>query len=32
MILERIASPRDLKRLARPDIDRLAAEIRERLV
>jgi 1-deoxy-D-xylulose-5-phosphate synthase len=32
MVLERINSPRDLKALARPDIDVLAAEIRERLV
>jgi 1-deoxy-D-xylulose-5-phosphate synthase len=32
MLLERINSPRDLKALARPDIDVLASEIRERLV
>jgi 1-deoxy-D-xylulose-5-phosphate synthase len=32
MVLERISSPRDLKALARPDVDVLAAEIRERLV
>jgi 1-deoxy-D-xylulose-5-phosphate synthase len=32
MLLERIASPRDLKALARPEIDVLAAEIREALV
>ena len=32
MLLERIASPRDLKALPRTDIDDLAAEIRERLV
>jgi 1-deoxy-D-xylulose-5-phosphate synthase len=32
MILERIASPRDLKALPRADIDPLAAEIREQLV
>jgi 1-deoxy-D-xylulose-5-phosphate synthase len=32
MILERIASPRDLKALPRTDIDPLASEIREQLV
>ncbi len=32
MVLERIASPRDLKALARPEIDVLAGEIRELLV
>jgi len=32
MVLERIASPRDLKALTRPDIDVLASEIREKLV
>ncbi len=32
MIIERIASPRDLKALSRPDIEVLAAEIREQLV
>jgi 1-deoxy-D-xylulose-5-phosphate synthase len=32
MVIERIASPRDLKALSRPDIDVLAAEIREALV
>ena len=32
MILERIASPRDLKALPRADIDPLASEIREQLV
>ncbi len=32
MLLERIASPRDLKALARPQIDILAGEIRELLV
>jgi 1-deoxy-D-xylulose-5-phosphate synthase len=32
MLIERIASPRDLKALSRPDVDVLAAEIRELLV
>jgi 1-deoxy-D-xylulose-5-phosphate synthase len=32
MVIERIFSPRDLKRLTRPEIDVLAREIRERLV
>src|SRR5579863_1312133 len=32
MVIERMKSPRDLKALARPDVDVLAAEIRERLV
>ncbi len=32
MVLERIASPRDLKALPRPEIDVLASEIRELLV
>ena len=32
MILERIASPADVKRLARPELDRLAREIRETLI
>ncbi|MBV9438460.1 MAG: 1-deoxy-D-xylulose-5-phosphate synthase, partial [Candidatus Eremiobacteraeota bacterium] len=32
MILERIASPADVKRLGRSDLDRLAAEIRETLI
>ena len=32
MVLERIASPRDLKALSRPEIDVLAGEIREKLV
>jgi 1-deoxy-D-xylulose-5-phosphate synthase len=32
MILERIASPADVKRLTRPELDRLAAEIRETLI
>jgi 1-deoxy-D-xylulose-5-phosphate synthase len=32
MLLERIASPRDLKALPRPDIDVLAREIRDQLV
>jgi 1-deoxy-D-xylulose-5-phosphate synthase len=32
MVIERIASPRDLKALSRPDVDVLAAEIREQLV
>ena len=32
MILERIASPADVKRLSRPELDRLAAEIRQTLI
>jgi 1-deoxy-D-xylulose-5-phosphate synthase len=32
MILERISTPADVKRLTRPELDRLAAEIRELLV
>jgi 1-deoxy-D-xylulose-5-phosphate synthase len=32
MVLERIDSPRDLKRLSRPEIDVLAREIREALI
>jgi 1-deoxy-D-xylulose-5-phosphate synthase len=32
MILERIATPADVKRLTRPELDRLAAEIRQLLV
>jgi 1-deoxy-D-xylulose-5-phosphate synthase len=32
MILERIATPADVKRLRRPDLDTLAAEIRETLI
>ncbi len=32
MILERIASPADVKRLSRPELDQLAREIRETLI
>jgi len=32
MILERIESPADVKRLSRPELDRLAAEIRQTLI
>jgi 1-deoxy-D-xylulose-5-phosphate synthase len=32
MLIDRITSPRDLKALSRPDVDVLAAEIREQLV
>ena len=32
MILERIESPADVKRLGRPELDRLAAEIRQTLI
>jgi 1-deoxy-D-xylulose-5-phosphate synthase len=32
MILERISSPNDVKRLSRPELDQLAAEVRETLV
>ena len=32
MILERIDSPADVKRLSRPELDRLAAEIRQTLI
>ncbi|HYZ15155.1 MAG TPA: 1-deoxy-D-xylulose-5-phosphate synthase [Candidatus Acidoferrum sp.] len=32
MILERISSPNDVKRLSRPELDQLAAEVRETLI
>src|ERR1700756_433446 len=32
MILERISSPNDVKRLTRPELDQLAREIRETLI